>query len=443
MDEGFSPDRETARARDDADPLTALRDRFHVPEGERYMDGNSLGLLSTDAERTIDRVVDEWRERGIRGWEAADEPWFTYAEHLGDRVAPLVGAREEEVVVANSTTVNIHTLIGTFLDAHDGSPTVLVNRLDFPTDHYAIRSQLRARGHDPEEHLVLVESEDGRTIPMDAVETALEHHDVGIVFMPSVLYRSGQLFDVERLTDAAHEHGALAGFDLAHSVGVVPHDLHDAGVDFAVWCSYKYLNAGPGAIAGLYVHEDHFGTEPALAGWWGHEKATQFELREHFTPEPSAGGWQIGTVPVLSAAPLEGSLDLIADAATLADRSVPDDAAPGRVGIEALRERSVALTEYLIDLVDERLTECSVGTPRAPARRGGHVAIEHPEGYRVSEALRDRGVVVDFRPPNVVRVCPSPYYTTHEDVWAVVETIREVVATGAYEEYDRRDGGVT
>jgi len=404
------------------------------------MDGNSLGPLSDDAERTLDRVVDEWRERGIEGWTEGEQPWFRYGEHLGDRLAPLLGAREDEVVVANSTTVNVHTLVGTFLDSADGDavvvneldfPTdhdgdaVVVNELDFPTDHYAIRAQLRQRGLDPEEKLVVVESRDGRTIAAEDVVAAMdERDDAGVVFMPSVLYRSGQLLDVERITAAAHERGLLAGFDLAHSVGVVPHDLSGVGVDFATWCSYKYLNAGPGAIAGLYVNERHFGETPALAGWWGHEKETQFEMNMTYTPADSAGAWQTGTVPMLSAAPLEGSLDIVHEA-----------------GIDAIREKSLELTEYLIELVDEELADYGygVGTPRDPERRGGHVALTHDAAERISLALRDRGVVVDYRPPNVVRVCPSPLYTGFRDVYDAAAHCRDVVETREYRQYDDAD----
>jgi kynureninase len=241
-----------------------------------------------------------------------------------------------------------------------------------------------------------------------------------------VLYRSGQLFDMERIARAAREQGALVGFDLAHSVGAVPHQLDDWGVDFAVWCSYKYLNAGPGAIAGLYLNERHFGVRPALPGWWGHEKATQFEMRPTFTPADGAGAFQIGTIPVLSAAPLAGSLTVFEEA-----------------GIGAVREKSLALTAYLIDLVDERLPECAVGTPRDPPRRGGHVAVEHPAAERLSLALNDRDVVVDYRPPNVVRVCPAPLYTRFADVWHVVEAIRRVLDSGAHREYEAGAGGVT
>ncbi|MFC7200471.1 kynureninase [Halospeciosus flavus] len=416
--------REGSRERDAADPLREFRDRFDIPD-DYYVDGNSLGPISTDAERALDRVVEEWRTLGIRGWTDGDPPWFHYGEFLGERLAPLVGAREHEVVAANSTTVNIHTLVGTFLDRLD-DPLILLDELNFPTDTYAVRAQLRNRGYDPDDHTVVVESEDGRTIDEAAVEAALTD-DVDLVFLPSVLYRSGQLIDLEHVTAAAHAHDAFVGFDLAHSVGVVPHDLHELGVDFAVWCSYKYLNAGPGAIAGLYVHERHHERTPALAGWWGHEKETQFELRDTYTPAASAGAWQIGTVPILAAAPLEGSLDVVHEAS-----------------IEAIREKSLALTDYLVTLVEDRLDDdFAVGTPRDPDRRGGHVAVEHPEAYRITEALSERGVVGDFRPPNVVRICPAPIYTGFEDVYDVVEALHDVATSRAYESVEPHDGSVT
>ncbi|ELZ09520.1 kynureninase [Halovivax asiaticus JCM 14624] len=414
--------RRDARERDQADPLADFRERFEIPD-DYYMDGNSLGPISDAAEESLQRAVDQWRDQAIRGWTDSEPPWFWYGERLGGELAPLVGADPDEVVVGNSTTINIHTLVGTFVDAQepDEPRGVLVNDLDFPTDHYAIQSQLRQRGLDPDEHLHLVESRDGRTIETEDVIDAMDANDVGIVFMPSVLYRSGQLFDIEAITEAAHERDVLVGFDLAHSIGVVPHDLSAIGVDFAVWCSYKYLNAGPGAVAGLYVNERHFGEEPALAGWWGHDKESQFELNLDFTPADDAGAWQAGTIPVFSAAPLFGALELTHDA-----------------GIEAVREKSIALTEYLIDLVDEHLADrgVSIGTPRDPAHRGGHVALEHPEAERISEALRDREVIVDFRPPNVIRVAPAPLYVRYEDVYDVVEIVADIIDEKRYEAYE-------
>lgn len=420
-DTSHRPGIDYAREQDRSNPLAGFRERFDVPDGQ-YMDGNSLGPVSDAAEASLQRAISQWRTLGIRAWTEADPPWFWYGEELGDELAPLVGAQGQEVVVANSTTVNIHSLIGTFLDTlgPDEPHGVLVNELDFPTDHYAIRAQLRQRGLDPDEQLHSVESRDGRTVETADIVAAMDEHAVGIVFMPGVLYRSGQLFDIERITSAAHERGILAGFDLAHSIGVVPHELSAHGVDFAVWCSYKYLNAGPGAIAGLYVNERHFGTVPALAGWWGHEKETMFEMNMRYTPAESAGAWQNGTVPVLSAAPLWGSVEITREA-----------------GIETIREQSLRLTSYLSQLVEERLRDhgCTVGTPQEPSRRGGHVAIEHEEAARISQALRDRGIIVDFREPNVIRVCPAPLYIGYEDVWAVVDAIREIIDKTEYAAY--------
>lgn len=418
---------ESARARDETDTLASFAARFDTPD-DLYLDGNSLGPISDAAEQRLQEAVEQWRTLGIRGWSESDPPWFWYGERLGERLGPLLGAAPAECVATGTTTTNIHTIIGTFLDELDDSNGILVNDLDFPTDHYAIRAQLRQRGLDPDEHLHLVESRDGRTVETEDVLAAMDERDVGIVFMPSVLYRSGQLFDIESITAAAHERDIYAGFDLAHSVGVVPHDLSTHDVDFAVWCSYKYLNAGPGAVGGLYVNERHFGTTPALAGWWGHEKETQFDMNLEFTPADSAGAWQISSVPVFSAAPLLGALELIEDA-----------------GIENIREKSLDLTSYLIELVDEELAEdgCTVGTPREPERRGGHVAIEHPEAYRLSQALRERGAIVDFRQPNVVRVCPSPLYIGFEEVWEFVQLLEKILDQGLYESYESETTGVT
>lgn len=402
----------------------SLADAFEAPG--TYLEGNSLGPISAHAEAAVADLIEEWRDLAVEGWSESD--WFEWGERLGARVAPMVGARDDEVVLANSTTVNLHTLVGTFL-RESGGRKVLVNDLDFPSDHYAVRAQLRERGLDPDDGLVQVASRDGRTIRVEDVEAALDAHpDVGVVLMPSVLYRSGQLLDIEAITEAAHAHDALVGFDCAHSVGVVPHSLADIGVDFAVWCGYKYLNGGPGAVAGLYVHRRHHGTTPSLAGWWGHDKATQFEMNERFTPADSAGAWQIGTPPLLAMAPLRGVLDLFDERdVTVTDR----------------RERSLALTDYLLERAAERLPECEVATPRDPAERGGHVALEHPEAYRIGEALQARDVVVDVRPPDVVRLCPAPTHVGFADVFDAIEALRAVLDEAAYEDVEPPDGGVT
>ena len=421
------PTRELARERDAADPLAGVRDRFDLPADDLYLDGNSLGPVSRDAAATLARAVEQWRTLGVRGWTEADPPWYEYGERLGDRLADLVGAAPASVVAANSTTVNLHAALATLLPRADGDLAV-VDDLLFPTDRYALASQLRRLGRDPDDALVVVESDDGRTVDPAALEAAMAAPDVGLALVPAVRYRSGQRHDLARLGRAAREHDVLLVADLSHAVGAMPLALDDAGVDAAVWCSYKYLGAGPGAVAGLYVAERHHDLAPALQGWWGHEPSTRFDMPPAYAPAAGAAAYQLGTVPVLAAAPLWGALDVVEAA-----------------GLSAVREKSTALTAYLLALVDDRLADhgVAVGTPRDPERRGGHVALEHPEAARLSRALRDRGVVVDHRPPDVVRACPAPLYTRFEDVWRFVEVLEDLLETGAHERYDAGDDPVT
>ncbi|GGL59002.1 kynureninase [Halocalculus aciditolerans] len=416
-----------ARDRDAERALAGVAREFTTPPDTYYVDGNSLGPLSDGAAAGIERVVEEWRTLGIDGWTAGEPPWVEFGERIGDRLAPLLGAQGREVVAANSTTVNIHALVGTFLDACDADePTVLVDELNFPTDRYAVVGQLEARGLDPADCLKVVASPDQRIVGENDIEAAIDVEDPDLVFLPSVLYKSGQRLDVERITSYAKDAGAYVGWDLAHSVGIVPHHLDEHGVDFAVWCGYKYLNGGPGTLAGLYVNERHFDLSPALPGWWGNDPDTRFDLEPVHDPAPGAARHQIGTVPVLSAASLHGAL------------SVYDD-----VEMRDVRADSLALTDYLVDLVDAYFEDVTVGTPREHSRRGGHVALEHPDADRVSQALKDRGVVVDYRPPNVIRVCPNPFYVTHEDVWHVAAELHDILDSDAHEAYTARSGGVT
>jgi kynureninase len=243
----------------------------------------------------------------------------------------------------------------------------------------------------------------------------MDAEDVALVWLPSVLYRSGQLLDMPRLTREAHARGLLIGFDCAHSAGSVPHALHDWDVDFAVWCNYKYLNAGPGAVGSLYVHARHFGRLPGLTGWWGCNKDRQFEMAHEFYPSGAAGAWQISTPSILGAAALYGSLAMFAEA-----------------GLDRVRAKSLDITSYLMELADQRLAALGVGvgTPREAERRGGHVALEHPEALALSRALQTRGVVTDFREPNVIRLAPVALYTSYSDVWRAVEIIRELLESG-------------
>lgn len=407
-------ERAYAEALDHEDPLAPFRQRFYVKSGQRYMDGNSLGLLSVDAEAWTLRLLEQWKTLGIDGWLAAEPAWFYLGEELGRREAALVGAAPDEVVVGGTTTVNLHALAATFYQPSGRRRRVLVGELDFSSDVYALQAQIRLRGGDPETDLVKAPSHDGRTIDEDAIIAAMSD-DVALVVLPSVLYRSGQLLDIERLTAAAHARDIPIGFDCAHSAGAIPHAFDEWDVDFALWCNYKYLNAGPGSLGALYVNRRHFGLTPALPGWWGYQKERQFDMLHDFEGAGNAGAWQISTVSVLSAAPLIGSLDIIEAA-----------------GLERMRSKSLALTDYLIELLDgSGLTAApynyAIGTPRDHARRGGHVAVEHDDATRIAKALKARGVVPDFRPPNVIRLAPAPLYVSFVDVWETARHLREIV----------------
>jgi kynureninase len=408
-----------ARALDAADPLARFRERFFMPEGQIYLDGNSLGLLSVDAERAVLDALAAWKEQAIGGWLEADPPWYTLGEDLGVRMASLVGAAPGSVVVTGTTTVNLHQMLGTFYRPEGRRRKIVATGLDFPSDVYAIQSQIRLRGGDSARDLVLVPSRDGRTIAEDDLIAAMDEQ-TALVMLPSVLYRSGQLLDIPCLAAVAHAAGALIGLDCAHSAGALPHDFDGWDIDFAVWCTYKYLNAGPGAVGALYVNPRHFGTMPALAGWWGYRKDRQFDMVHTWESAADAGAWQISTIPLLSAVTVLGSIAIFEEA-----------------GIDAIRAKSLAQTEYLIDLI-ERSGLCDapycyrIGTPREHHRRGGHVAVEHDDGLRISLALKERGIIVDFRQPDVIRLAPVALYTTYEEIWRTAGILREIIDTGAH-----------
>lgn len=400
-----------------------MRERFCRPAdvGDKpvvYMDGNSLGLLSYAAERAILRAVDQWKTLGVEGWTRADPPWFTLAERLGRRVAPLVGADPEEVIVTNSTTINLHQLLGTLYRASGRRTKVLGDALSFPSDAYAIQSFLRSHGLDPATHYVRVPSRDGLTLHDDDVFAELASEDVALAVLPGVVFTSGQLLDMKRVTRFARDRRVTIGWDLSHSIGAVPHALDEWDADFAFWCSYKYLCAGPGAVGGLYLNRRHLGQAPAIAGWFSSRKDVQFDMSHELVPAPDAGAMQVGTPHVLSMAPLDGALDVILEA-----------------GIERLRAKSLRLTRYLMELADAELAPhgFTVGTPREDDRRGGHVALLHDDATRISKAMRAAGVIPDFRPPRIIRLAPVGLYTRFEDCFEAVERIKAIMETRAYE----------
>ncbi len=403
---------------DAEDPLAPFRARFYLPPGAPiYLDGNSLGLLSVDAEASVRRVLDEWKTLAIGGWLDGNPPWFTLAESLAARVARLVGAEANEVAVANSTTVNLHQLLATLYRPDAGSRTkIAVFAGEFPSDLYAVKSHLRLRGIDPAVDLILVPSQADGLIDPDALGRALDDPAVQTAVLPAVVYTTGELLDLRAITKQAHARGVCIGFDLSHSVGVVPHRLSADGVDFAFWCHYKYLNAGPGALGGLYLNARHADLAPGLAGWWGANKTTQFHMGGDLDPAGGAGGLQVGTPPILGLAALEGALNLTEEA-----------------GLARIREKSLRLTGWLMERVAAH--GFRFANPREGSRRGGHVSLVHPEAARLCRALKDVGVVTDFRPPDMVRFAPVPLYNSFADCEEAVARLAAIMADRTYENY--------
>jgi kynureninase len=433
MSSDFDTGADCARRLDARDSLSAFRGHFHIPPDTIYLDGNSLGLLSRQAEASLKRVSEEWRELAIGGWLDAGTPWFTLAEHLGERAAALVGAGGEEVVCAGATTVNLHALLASFYAPEGRRTKILADALNFPSDIYALQGQLALRGLAPQENLVLVPPASPGDQGLLDEETIIRFmsEEVAVALLPSVLYRSGQLLDMAALTREAHERGILIGFDCSHSTGVVPHRFDDWGVDFAFWCGYKYLNGGPGSAAFLYVNRRHFGRRPLLAGWFGSDKDVQFQMSLDFQPAAGAGRWQISSPPILSMAPLKGALEVTREA-----------------GIERIREKSLRLTDYLIFLADRLLPEAdtgiSVATPRDHSRRGGHVALSGDERmWRVYQALKARGVVADFRPPGILRLAPVPLYNSFREVHDTLLLLKQILDSREYEAFPDEKSAVT
>jgi kynureninase len=420
MNFNFKTDEKFARLLDKKDGLARFRRRFYIPRGTIYMDGNSLGLLSKNAEESLLRVLGEWKKVGIQGWLEAKRPWFYFGEEIGAMASMLVGAEAEEVIMTGTTTINLHSLVSTFYTPEGKRTKLLADELNFPSDIYALESEVRLKGYNPKTHLILAPG-DGHILSEKKI-VDLMTDEVALVMLPSVLYRSGQLLDMKYLTREAHARGIPIGFDCSHSVGAVPHHFDEWGVDFAFWCSYKYMNGGPGSTAFLFVNRKHFDREPALSGWFGYVKEKQFDMALDFQHARSAGGWQISSPAILSSAPVEGALKISLEA-----------------GIERIRKKSLTMTSYLIYLVDHVLSgdpyNFSIGTPREPEQRGGHIAIEHQEAMRITEALRARGVVPDFRPPNIIRVAPTALYNTYHDVWKVVHFLKEIVDRREHEKF--------
>jgi kynureninase len=405
----------STRALDAADPLAGWRDRFILPVGsdgrpKAYLAGMSLGAQPVGSREAVQRELDAWARLGVEAW-FGDDGWLEADGAIRDVTARIVGARPTEVATLNTLTVNLHLLMAAFFRPAGRRTAILIDAPTFPSDRYAVVSQLRHHGLDPAVDLVVIGPRTGEsTTRVEDIEGAIHQHRgrLALVLLAGVNYANGQLHDIERLTSAVHETGAVAGWDLAHAVGNVPLALHDADVDFAAWCTYKYLNGGPGALAQLFVNERHADALPArrLAGWWGNAEATRFEMADTIDPAPGAAGWRISTPPILSLAPIAVSLAMFDE-----------------VGMSALRERSVALTAYLEMAVESLVPDSEIVTPRDPTARGSQLSIRLPDAAARQAALEALDVVADFREPDIVRMAPVPLYVSYHDAWRAARAL--------------------
>lgn len=408
-----------ALALDAADPLRAFRDEFHIPvhgDGEQlYFCGNSLGLQPKAVRGALIDELDDWARLGVEGHFLGKHPWMPYHAFVRDSLAGCVGALPSEVVAMNSLSVNLHLLMVSFYRPTTERNIILIEAGAFPSDRYAVESQIRFHGFDPATSLIeLAGDEATGTLSMAALERTLaEHGDrVALILWPGVQYRTGQAFDLQEITRLGHARGCSVGFDLAHGAGNLPLQLHDSGADFAVWCSYKYLNSGPGAVAGAFVHEKHAVTDrPRFAGWWGHDQATRFKMGPDFQPTPGADGWQLSNPPILALAPLRVSLEIFQ-----------------RAGMAALRAKSEKITGYLETLIRAQLADTlHIVTPAEPERRGCQLSLRvaggRERGRALFEHLMANGIVGDWREPDVIRISPAPLYNRFADVLGFVRAV--------------------
>ena len=412
----------TAAELDADDELAGFAEQFEKLPGTIYLDGNSLGLLCRPAEACLREAIEAWRTLAIRGWTDGLEPWFGLSRKVAGLLAPLLGADADDVMVGQSTTVNLHQLLATF---YRPPLPILLDATHFPTDRYAVESALRLHGLSSD-RLRFARPNAASLLEEPHVIKSLEA--VALAVLPSVVYSTGQMLDIARVTAAGHERGALIAWDCSHSVGVGPHHFRRDDIDLAFGCTYKYLNGGPGSVGWLYVHPRLRDALPGLAGWFGCDPARQFEMAGEFHPAADAGRYMIGTPHVFSLAPLVGSLGVIRDA-----------------GIDRIRAKSLAQTAFLRELAESRLARFGVGcaTPSEAERRGGHLALTHPAAGKLSRALRQRGVIPDFRPPNILRLAPAPLYTSFAECEAAVAVLEDILANNLHDQLPDADAPVT
>ncbi|GAA0873191.1 kynureninase [Gangjinia marincola] len=411
-----------AKEQDRLDPLSRFRGKFHLPTDASgkpliYFCGNSLGLQPKQTEAYIQQELNDWANLGVEGHVDATNPWMPYHESLSAQMAKIVGAKSHEVVIMNTLTVNLHLMMVSFYRPTKKRYKIIVETDAFPSDKYAVRSQIKHHGFDPDAGLIEWKPRPGEQLcRLEDLEALMQTHgkEIALVMVGNTNYYSGQYYPIDQITTLGHEHGAKVGIDLAHGVGNIQPNLHENGPDFAVWCTYKYLNSGPGSLGGCFVHERHANNKDInrFTGWWGHNKQTRFNMRHEFDPIPGAEGWQLSNPPILSMAAIKASLAIFEEA-----------------GMDNLREKSIKLTgflEFLIDsLKDDRI---SIITPRNPELRGCQLSITVREATKdFHQKLTDAGIISDWREPDVIRVAPTPLYNTFEEVFEFVTRLKRIL----------------
>ncbi|MBO3115851.1 kynureninase [Winogradskyella sp. DF17] len=407
---------------DKADPLASYRTKFHIPKHTDgtdiiYFCGNSLGLQPKVTKDYINQELKDWAKLGVEGHVHGKNPWLSYHELLTENMAKIVGAKPIEVVVMNTLTTNLHLMMVSFYKPSQERYKILIEADAFPSDKYAVESQLRHHGFDDKEGLILWSSRENEELARyEDLEAILEEHgdEIALIMIGGVNYYTGQFFDLKRITELGHKNGCVVGFDCAHGAGNVNLDLHNSGADFAIWCSYKYLNSGPGSLSGVFVHEKHAYRNDLnrFTGWWSHNKETRFIMRDDFDMLPGAEGWQLSNPPILSMAAIKASLDMFEEA-----------------GMDNLITKSKRLTGYFEFLLNELHNESiKIITPKNPMERGCQLSIQVKNADKsLHNKLTDAGIISDWREPDVIRCAPVPLYNSFEDVYIMVERLKSIL----------------
>jgi len=418
----FKPGIEYAKEQDLLDPLAHYRTKFHIPknsDGEEwlYFTGNSLGLQPKDTKKYIQQELDDWAKLGVEGHFEAKNPWMPYHEFLTETMSEIVGAKPIEVVIMNTLTTNLHLLMVSFYQPSKLKHKILIESDAFPSDRYAVETQLRFHGFDPSESLIEWSPRKGETLlNIEDLESILQSHgdEIALLLIGGVNYYTGQYLDLKKISELGHEKGCKVGIDLAHGVGNIQPNLHKSGADFAAWCTYKYMNSGPGSLGGVFVHERyaHDQTLKRFAGWWSQNKETRFDMRQPLDITPGAEGWQLSNPPILSMAAIKASLALFSD-----------------VGMPALIKKSRQLTGYLEYLILELNNKnISIITPKDPEQRGCQLSIQVKNANKsLHTKLTEAHVITDWRTPDVIRCAPVPFYNSFEDVFKMVEQLKKIL----------------